>query len=108
MQERAVRVVPQLAITVTIASPPGARSYGVVANISEGGACLLTDAVLPLGETLSLELAFFREPEIVPAVGRVVWSSGDRNVGAVRSGLQWSPGSGNHGLLDLIRRAATS
>lgn len=107
MQERAVRVVPQRAITVTIESPPRARSYGVVANISDGGACLLTDGILPLGETLSLDLAFFRDPEIVSAIGRVVWSSGNRNVGAVRSGVQWSPGSGN-GLRDLIRRAASS
>ena len=108
MQERAVRVVPQRAITVTIETPPRAPSYGVVANISEGGACLLTDSILPLGETVSVELAFFREPEIVPAAGRVVWSSGNLNVGAVRSGVEWSPGSGNHGLQDLIRRAATN
>ena len=72
-----------------------------------GGACLLTDGILPLGETLSLDLAFFRDPEIVPAVGRVVWSSGNRNVGAVRSGVQWSPGSGN-GLRELIRLAMSS
>lgn len=106
MHERARRVVPQQAITVAIDSPRQARSYGLVANISDGGACLLTDASIPLGESLTLELSFFREPQVVPAAGRVVWSSGSRTVGALRYGLKWT-GSPEGRLRELIRQAGS-
>jgi Tfp pilus assembly protein PilZ len=106
MHERSVRVVPHKAITVAIEGPRRARCYGVVANISEGGACLLTDASLPLGESVVLELSFFREPKVVPATGRVVWRSGSQDSGAVRYGLKWAPASGDDRLRELIRQAA--
>lgn len=105
MGERAVRVVPPRAITVAIDGPQRNRAYGVVANISEGGACVLTDARLALGESLALELSFFREPQVVPATGHVVWSSGDRSAGALRYGLKWSPRPADDRLRDLIRQA---
>ena len=107
MRERADRTVPQRAITVAIEGPPWGRSYGVIANISAGGACVLTDASLPLGQSLELELSFFREPAIVPAAGRVVWTSGNRNVGAVRYGLEWSLRPGDDRLRELIQQAQT-
>jgi hypothetical protein len=106
MRERADRIVPQRAITVAIEGPPWGRSYGVIANISVGGACLLTDASLPLGKTLELELSFFREPAFVPAAGRIVWSSGNRDAGAVRYGLEWDAGSRDARLASLIAQAS--
>jgi hypothetical protein len=106
MQERADRVVPQKAITVAIDGPPWGRSYGVIANISVGGACVLTDASLPLGQILDLELSFFREPAIVPAAGRIVWIAGTRHVGAVRYGLEWDTGSRDARLTRLIAQAS--
>jgi len=107
MRERAGRVVPPRAITVAIEGSQRSRAYGVVANISEGGACLLTDASLALGESVALELSFFREPHIVPASGHVVWSSGNRDAGAVRYGLKWSPRPADDRLRDLIEKAQT-
>ena len=89
MRERSHRIRPQKAITVAIETPRHDRSYGVVANISTGGACVLTDASLAVGESLRIELSFFREPETVPATGHIVWAAGNRDAGAVRYGLQW-------------------
>jgi len=106
MRERADRVVPQKAITVAMDGPPWGRSYGVIANISTGGACVLTDASLPLGQTLEVELSFFREPEIVPAAGTIVWIAGNRHVGAVRYGLEWDAGSRDARLTSLIAQAS--
>jgi hypothetical protein len=106
MRERADRVVPQRAITVAIEAPPSGRSYGVIANISVGGACVLTDASLPLGRTLELELSFFREPAIVSAAGRIVWISGHYHVGALRYGLEWDAGSRDARLTSLIAQAS--
>lgn len=104
MRDRARRVVPQKAITVSIEGPQRDRSYGIVANISTGGACVLTDARLPLGESLDLELSFFREPQVVPAAGRIVWSSGSRDAGALRYGVEWD-GSEDERLKGLIEQA---
>jgi Tfp pilus assembly protein PilZ len=106
MRERTRRIVPQKAITVAIEGARSGRSYGVIANISEGGACVLTDARIPLGQSLSLELSFFREPQVVAAAGHVIWTSGNRDSGALRYGLEWAPGSGDERLKDLIERAA--
>ena len=106
MRQRADRIVPQRAITVAIEGPPWGRSYGVIANISAGGACVLTDASLPLGKTLQLELSFFREPAIVPATGRIVWISGNHHVGALRYGLEWDAGSRDARLTSLIAQAS--
>lgn len=108
MNKRAVRVVPHKAITVAIEGPQRARSYGVVANISEGGACVLIDASLPLGESLVLELSLFREAQVVSAAGRVVWSSGNRDAGAVRYGVEWAPRPEDDRLRDLIQQAGVN
>jgi Tfp pilus assembly protein PilZ len=105
MRERGQRVIPQKAITVAIDGPRQDRAYGVVANISTGGVCLLTDASLPLGGNCQLELSFFREPEIVPAAGRIVWASGHLDAGARRYGLRWD-GDEDARLRSLIEQAA--
>ena len=108
MRERAARVVPRKPITVAIENTRQSRSYGVVANISDGGACLLTDARFILGESLRLELSFFREPECVPAAGRVVWSTGNADTGAVRYGLQWIAPAVDPRLRGLIEQAGVA
>src|SRR5436190_23000931 len=105
MRERTRRIVPQKAITVAMEGLRPGRSYGVIANISAGGACVLTDARIALGESLALELSFFREPQVVSAAGRVVWTSGTRESGALRYGLEWMPEAGEDRLRDLIDQA---
>jgi hypothetical protein len=105
MRERGHRVIPQKAITVAIEGPRRDKSYGVVANISTGGVCLLTDASLPHGQSCQLELSFFREPEIVPAEALIVWTSGNLDAGARRYGLRWD-GEEDARLKSLIEQAA--
>ena len=105
MRQRDVRVIPQKAITIAIENPGWGRSYGVVANISTGGACVLTDARFLPGESLQLQLSFFRELEMVPAAVRVVWSTGSSAAGALRYGLEWMAPSHDPRLRSLIDQA---
>lgn len=96
MQERgAVRVVPRSAVTVAIEGQDGPEVYGVVANISDGGVCVWTDGAFQIGQTLVLQLSFAREPELLQAAGRIVWSERNQDEkGARRYGLQWAHTSG--------------
>jgi hypothetical protein len=90
---RAVRVVPRRAITVAIDDHGVPRAYGVVANISETGACVLTNGTFQVGESLTLQLSFAREPIPVETTGRVVWAGATHDRGVLRYGLQWAEGS---------------
>ena len=96
MRDRiAIRVVPRSAVTVAIEGQDGPDTYGVVANISDGGVCVWTDGAFQIGETLVLQLSFAREPQPLQAAGCIVWS--ERNPheeGARRYGLQWAHTSG--------------
>ena len=89
-ERRAVRVVPKRAITVAIDDHGIPRAYGVVANISESGACVLTNGAFQVGEHLLVQLSFAREPAPVETSGRVVWTETTRDRGVSRYGLQWS------------------
>ena len=86
----AVRYVPKRAITAAIDDSGVARAYAVVANISESGACILTDGAFQIGERLVVQLNFWREPLPVETAGRVVWVRPTRDEGIVRYGLQWA------------------
>jgi Tfp pilus assembly protein PilZ len=76
-------------------------AYGVVANISEVGACVWTNGAFPVGESIVLRLSFPREPQPLQAAGRVVWEDARRDdSGALRLGLAWSHTTGPaHGRL---------
>lgn len=90
MRERgAVRVVPKSAVTVAI-DQGLALAYGVVANISEKGACIWTSGSFKPGENLLVRLSFPNEPQPVQLLGRVVWSGpGPQGKEALRYGIQW-------------------
>jgi len=90
MRERGtVRVNPRTPVTVAI-DRDVRRHFGVVANISESGACIWTDGSFGVGDNIGLQLSFGHAEEPFPVAGRVVWSkpaAGD----AHRYGLQWLP-----------------
>jgi Tfp pilus assembly protein PilZ len=92
MRERqAVRFVPQRPVTVAIEKQGTPFAYGVVANISEGGACILTNARLAEGQRVQMRLSFSRQPQPVLAEGFVVW--GAPRAGQVETrgyGLRWA------------------
>ena len=86
-----VRVVPRRSITVAIDDDGGGpRAFGVVANISETGACVLTNGAFRVGELLRIQLSFAREPTPIAAAGQVVWSGSTKDHGVLRYGLQWA------------------
>lgn len=94
MQDRgAVRVVPKRAITVVIENEGFPLAYGVVANISDHGACLWTNRRLQVGEGVSLRLSFAREPQPIEATGRVIWGEPDQEGDTLRYGLRWEEAS---------------
>lgn len=93
MKERgAVRIIPRNAITVVIENQGFPFAYGVVANISEAGACVWTNGRFKVGEGLVLRLSFAREPEPLETAGTIVWGDAAPGKGEdVRYGLQWAP-----------------
>jgi Tfp pilus assembly protein PilZ len=100
MRERAsARFVPRRSITVAFEGRENPIAYGVVANVSEGGACVWTDARLDVGQELALSLSFAREPRAVPAECRVVWTAPLTGSTGRRCGLEWETHGGEGELL---------
>lgn len=89
-ERRAVRIVPSSPISVAFQEAGTPFAFGVVANISEGGACIWTNARLQPGRSVALQLSFPRGIQPVEAEGVVVWGQAEAGVEGVRYGLQWS------------------
>lgn len=85
----AVRIVPRDPITVAIEEAGAPFAYGVVANISPGGACIWTNASLDAGSSLSLRLSLPRASQPLRADGVVVWGDPLRDASSRRYGLRW-------------------
>ncbi|HXB55813.1 MAG TPA: PilZ domain-containing protein [Vicinamibacteria bacterium] len=89
MRERgALRVVPAKPVTVALEHPKRPLAYGVVANISECGSCVLTAAKFDVGEEVVLTLSFAREAQPIETPGRIVWTN-DGPSGTVQYGLKF-------------------
>ncbi len=90
MRERAnARFVPRRSVTVVFEGRDTSRAYGVVANLSEGGACVWSDAHLKAGQRVTLTVSFARASRPVPAEVRIVWTGPGSRPGASRYGVQW-------------------
>jgi Tfp pilus assembly protein PilZ len=91
MRERgAVRVVPKGAITVVIENQGLPLAYGVVANISDNGACIWTNGHFEVGERVELRLSFPREPQTFETTAHIVWEApSPEQADALRCGLEW-------------------
>ncbi len=92
------RVVPPTPITVAIDDQETGLClcYGVIANVSESGACVWTNGELATGARLVLRVSFAHPPEVHEISGTVVWASaaaGDSAVPATqglrRFGVEW-------------------
>lgn len=102
MQERkAARVSPRSAITAAIEEFDSAYAFGVVANISEGGACICTDRAYPVGEPVVVQLSFRGQEQPLPVEAYVRWCGHDAG-DTYRCGLQWIGAAGGQ-LRRLIR-----
>ena len=103
------RIVPARPITVAIEEEGGKTvAYGVIANISEGGACLWTDGFLRVGTHLQLQVSFAKPPELLEVAGLVLWGQVCRaKSGETRKyGLEWkgTPLYARERLRDLASR----
>jgi len=101
MERRDDRVRPRTPVTAAIEEFERAFAFGVVANISDGGACICTDRVFPIGETLTVQLSFAGQEKLVPLECYVIWCGSDAE-NTYRYGLQWVHPAGSQ-LRRLIR-----
>ena len=67
------RRAPRQAATVAVFRSGQKLAYGVLSNVSVGGACVVTDSTLPPGTEVNLKVSFFQNPELVELGARVVW-----------------------------------
>jgi hypothetical protein len=70
--------------------------YGVIANVSESGACVWTDGILATSSRLFLRVSFAHLSEVHEIEGVVVWEGAENGVrGAAmrRFGVEWRDAS---------------
>jgi hypothetical protein len=87
-ERRGPRFTPRAAVTAAIEEFDRPLSFGVVSNISDGGACICTDGLFPVGDNVTVQLSFRGEEQPVPMEGYVVWCGTDPGP-SFRYGLQW-------------------
>jgi hypothetical protein len=88
-RRRSARLVPREPVRVDLEFEDGPIAHGVVADISEGGACVTAETTAALdGATVLVSLRFASEPQPVPATGRIVWTASRER--ALRCGLEWT------------------
>jgi Tfp pilus assembly protein PilZ len=96
MRERgALRLIPRHPVQVEIMSIEAATTQGMLANISELGACVWTESAYAAGEPLVLRLTFHGEIQPFQVAGRVVWSDCPSET-RHRCGVRWAHTSGPH------------
>jgi hypothetical protein len=90
------RVVPPTPITVAIDDLESGLClcYGVIANVSESGACVWTNGLLAKGADLNLRVSFAHPPEVHEIRGVVVWEDAvtqapEGLAGMRRFGVEW-------------------
>ncbi len=72
VSRRTGRFVPSTSVTVALLEENLPIAYGVVRDISDAGACIMTNTSLNPGRTYQFRMSFFGG-EILEAVARVVW-----------------------------------
>ena len=78
------RLAPKYAATAAVYCDEQQVGYGVVTNLSEAGACIVTDSRLAPGSDLRLKLSFYEQPRLFETIARVVWTE---EAGSDRAGL---------------------
>ena len=112
------RFKPVKAITVTVKPDGGSELLGIVVDISEGGACVVTDTDgIEVGATVELAVSFPDTDEPLVTTGNVRWTRKMRwlqlrssgQAVSLRYGVHFhpAPGSGDR-LKSLIARLAPS
>lgn len=68
------RMAPKTAATAAVFRNAEKLAYGVIANVSTTGACIVTDRRLPPGNEVTLKLSFYRQADLYEIPARIVWS----------------------------------
>lgn len=82
------RLTPRKPVTVAVDAGEASRAYGVVTNISETGACVVTDSGVGQGRMVLLRMSFYRHADLFETEARVVWSGQERGPSSTRAVLQ--------------------
>jgi len=77
VSRRTGRFVPSTSVTVALVEENLPIAYGVVSDISDAGACTMTNTSLSPGRSYQFRMSFFGG-EILEAVARVVWRENHR------------------------------
>jgi hypothetical protein len=110
VSRRIGRLVPSTSVTVALLEENLPIAYGIIRDISEAGACIMTNTSLNPGRTYQFRMSFFGG-EILEAVARVVWREPHRANGnevGVPHGIEFTDIHGNHlaNLREILRSAA--
>jgi len=68
------RLTPRKPVTVALQDGETSLAYGVVTNISETGACVMTDTTVGKGRIVTMRMSFYRHGDLFEAPARIVWS----------------------------------
>lgn len=106
MSRRAGRFLPSRSVTVALLEENLPIAYGVVKDLSEAGACIMTNAVLRPGKSYQFRMSFF-EGEVLEAQAKIVWNETAATGRAeVPHGLEFTDMHGPH--LEQLRRLLQS
>lgn len=77
VSRRTGRAVPSTSVTVALLEDNVPVAYGVVRDLSEIGACIMTDATLRPGSSFQFRMSFFGG-EVLEATARIIWRENQR------------------------------
>lgn len=83
IERRSKRILPKDSVTVALVDKDCPIAYGVVKDISEAGACIITDSPLAKDRDVTLKMSFYRA-EMLAAGGRVVWAGSTESSGSFK------------------------
>lgn len=86
LSRRAGRFIPSTSVTVALVEETLPIAYGVVRDISEAGACIMTDSRLSPDRTYQFRMSFFGG-QILEAMARVVWRENGREIARRSEGV---------------------
>lgn len=106
MSRRAGRFLPSSSVTVALLEENLPIAYGVVKDLSEAGACIMTNAVLRPGKSYQFRMSFFGG-EVLEAEAKIVWNeTAESGRTEVPHGLEFTDMHGPH--LEQLRRILQS
>lgn len=106
---QAGRFVPSTSVTVALLEENLPIAYGIIRDLSEAGACIMTNTPLSPGKSYQFRMSFFGG-QILEAVARVVWREATRPSGGeplgIPHGIEFTDIHNSH--LENLRRILQS